>query len=90
MGFITEGALVVRTDIGKQKQHKDKVKISNKVTEQLGKIIAGDIGSAPYLSGPKLVAFYNEFGFDDGYGNGFPPCWKYSTDKIVESNGTSR
>lgn len=66
------------------------MKISNKVTEQLGKLIAGDTGSAPYLSGPKLVSFYNECGFDDVYENGFPSRWKYSTDKIVESNGTQR
>lgn len=66
------------------------MKISNKVTEQLGKLIAGDVGSAPYLSGPKLVAFYNECGFNDVYENGFPSRWIYSKDKIVESNGTSR
>lgn len=66
------------------------MKISNKVTEQLGKLIAGDIGPSPYLTGPKLVAFYNECGFDDIYGEGFPSRWRYSTDKIVESNGTPR
>ena len=63
------------------------MKISNKITEQLGKLIAGDIGSTPYLTGPKLVQFFNEFGFDDTYGEGFPSRWSYSTDKIVESNG---
>lgn len=66
------------------------MKISIKITEQLGKIIAGDTGSAPYLSGPKLVAFYNDCGFDDFYGEGFPSRWRYSTDKIIESNGTLR
>ena len=66
------------------------VRISNKVTKQLGTLIAGDTSTAPYLSGPNLVDFYNECGFDDVYGEGFPSRWKYSTDKIVESNGTSR
>jgi len=66
------------------------VKISNKVTEQLGKLIAGDTGSAPYLTGPKLVTFYNECGFEDIYAEGFPSRWRYSTDKIVKSNGTPR
>lgn len=66
------------------------MKISNKVTEPLGKLIAGDTGSAPYLSGPKLVGFYNECGFDDIYGEGFPSRWRYSTDKIIASNGTPR
>lgn len=66
------------------------MKISNKVTEPLGKLIAGDTGSAPYLSGPKLVGFYNECGFDDIYVEGFPSRWRYSTDKIIASNGTPR
>lgn len=66
------------------------MKISNKITTQLGTLIAGDTPTAPYLSGPKLVDFYNECGFDDIYGEGFPSRWKYSTDKIVESNGTPR
>jgi hypothetical protein len=66
------------------------VKISNKITKQLGTLIAGDTPKAPYLSGPKLVDFYNECGFDDVYGEGFPSRWKYSTEKIVESNGTPR
>ena len=66
------------------------MKISNKITKQLGTLIAGDTPTAPYLSGPKLVDFYNECGFDDIYGKGFPSRCKYSTDKIVESNGTPR
>ena len=66
------------------------MKISNKVTESPGGLIAGDTGSAPYLSGPKLVGFYNECGFDDIYGEGFPSRWRYSTDRIIASNGTPR
>lgn len=66
------------------------MKISNKVTKQLGTLIAGDTTTAPYLTGMNLVDFYNECGFDDVYGEGFPSRWKYSTDKIVESNGTDR
>ncbi len=65
------------------------MKISNKVTKQLGTLIAGDTPTAPYLSGPKLVDFYNECGFDDVYGEGFPSRWKYSTEKIIEANGTN-
>ena len=66
------------------------MKISNKITKQLGTLIAGDTPTAPYLSGPKLVDFYNECGFDDIYAEGFPSRWKYSADKIAESNGTIR
>ena len=65
------------------------MKISNKVTKQLGTLIAGDTQTAPYLSGPNLVDFYNECGFDDVYGEGFPSRWRFSTDKIVEANGTT-
>lgn len=66
------------------------MKISNKITEQIGKLIAGDTGSAPYLTGPQLVKFYNDCGFDDQYREGFPSRWRYSTDKIVSCNGTPR
>lgn len=66
------------------------MKISNKITEILGKHIAGDTGLAPYLSGPQLVDFYNECGFEDVYGQGFPSRWRYSADKIIESNGSLR
>ena len=48
------------------------MKISNKVVEPLGRLIAGDTGTAPYKPGPELVQFYNECGFDDVYGEGFP------------------
>lgn len=64
--------------------------ISNKVTKQIGTLIAGDALNTPYMSGPKLVDFYNECGFEDIYGEGFPSRWKYSMDKIVQSNGSSR
>lgn len=63
------------------------MKISNKITKQLGTFITGDTGIAPYLTGTQLVDFYNECGYDDVYGEGFPSRWKYSTDKIIESNG---
>lgn len=66
------------------------MKISNKITKQLGTLIAGDTPTAPYLTGPNLVDFYNECGFDDVYGDGFPSRWKYSTEKIIQSNGTNR
>lgn len=66
------------------------MKISNKVTKQLGTLIAGDTPTAPYLTGPNLVDFYNECGFDDTYGEGFPSRWKYSTEKVIEANGTNR
>lgn len=64
------------------------MKISNKVIEQLGRLIAGDTGVAPYRTGPELVQFYNECGFDDVYGEGFPSRWRYSSDRIGTANGS--
>ena len=31
-----------------------------------------------YRSGPKLVEFFNAFGFNDTYGEGFPSRWWYT------------
>lgn len=62
------------------------MKISKKIIKSLGKLIAGDTGIAPYMSGPELVDFYNEYDFDDEYGQGFPSRWVYSTEKINDSN----
>jgi len=62
------------------------MKISKKIAKALGTLITGDTGIAPYLTGADLVDFYNEFGFDDEYGQGFPSRWMYSMEKILESN----
>lgn len=53
----------------------------------LGKMITGDGGLAPYRSGPQLVRFFNEFGFNDVYGQGFPSRWYYAEEKIRAING---
>lgn len=66
------------------------MKISNKITKPLGQLIAGDTGIAPYMSGPNLVDFYNEYDFDDKYGQGFPSRWVYSMEKIIQSNDTPK
>ena len=66
------------------------MKISNKITNALGKLIAGDTSIAPYMSGPILVDFYNSLGFDDEYGQGFPSRWIYSSEKIALSNNSKQ
>ncbi|MBD3584032.1 abortive infection family protein [Flavobacterium selenitireducens] len=66
------------------------MKISNKITKQLGTLIAGDRGPTPYLTGSDLVDFFNECGADDIYGEGFPTRWRYATEKIIESNGSDQ
>lgn len=41
-----------------------------------------------YRSGPKLVQFFNELGFNDSYGQGFPSRWLYTDNKLEKINGT--
>lgn len=41
-----------------------------------------------YRSGPKLVAFFNELGFRDEYGQGFPSRWIYTQNNLLKINGT--
>lgn len=59
--------------------------ISQKTIEKLRKLINED---TEYRSGPKLVAFFNQYGFRDVYGNGFPSRWMYTEEKIRALNGT--
>ncbi len=39
-------------------------------------------------SGPKLVSFFNELGFNDTYGQGFPSRWVYTDERLGKINGT--
>ena len=41
-----------------------------------------------YRSGPKLISFFNQFGFEDTYGQGFPSRWKFTDDRLALLNGT--
>ena len=43
-----------------------------------------------YRSGPKLVSFFNDLGFNDSYsyGQGFPSRWMYTDEKLTQINGT--
>ena len=42
-----------------------------------------------YRSGPKLVAFFNDLGFNDSYEQGFPSRWVYTDNKLSRINGTA-
>ena len=71
-------------------------KLSKRTISALQRVITGDkldtnAGPlAPYLSGPKLVDFFNEYGFNDSYGQGFPSRWAYAEAKLEEINGTAQ
>lgn len=47
------------------------MQLSSKTLEKLREIINGD-GTSDYRSGSMLVKFFNELGFKDVYGRGFP------------------
>lgn len=71
------------------------MELTNPSLEALQKIITGDSLSnggaiAPYRSGPELVNFFNQFGAEDTYGQGFPSRWKYAQDHLEKRNGTPK
>lgn len=63
------------------------MELSTKTLEKLREIINAD-DTPDYRSGPKLVKFFNELGFKDSYGNGFPSRWVYTDEKLKKINGT--
>ena len=64
------------------------MKISERSIKRLGEIITGDKLLSPYRSGPQLVSFFNEFGTDHVYGQGFPSRWVFAEECIRGFNGT--
>ena len=62
----------VRAQAGGNDGH---MKISERTIKRLGEIITGNKSLSPYRSGPKLVSFFNDFGTNHTYGDGFP--WVY-------------
>ncbi len=41
-----------------------------------------------YRSGPKLVQFFNDLGFNESYGQGFPSRWVFTDERLAKINGT--
>lgn len=64
------------------------MKLSNKSIEVLEQILDGNSDLTPYKSGPELVDFFEDYGFDDEYGQGFPSRWYYTQENLKELNGT--
>jgi len=64
------------------------MKISERTINRLGEIVTGDKPVSPYRSGPMLVDFFNEFGTNHTYGQGFPSRWTLAEDCIRQFNGT--
>lgn len=66
------------------------MKITSKTLDYLKDIITGDSKKSQYLSGPELVSFFNNFGFKDEYGQGFPSRWLYCKEKLLVLNKQDR
>ena len=62
--------------------------ISPKSILPLARFLTGDIDQTPYLSGPKLIDLFNQYGFDDKYGEKFPSRWLYVEEKLKDINNT--
>lgn len=64
------------------------MKISEHTLNHLAKAVCGDSGYTPYIKGYELVIFFNKYGCNDTYEQGFPSRWKYTEDKLRELNDT--
>jgi hypothetical protein len=64
------------------------MKISERTVKRLAEIITGDKRVSPYRSGPQLVGFFNEFGTNHTYAQGFPTRWVFVEDCIRQFNDT--
>ena len=59
--------------------------LGKKTLEKLRELINEE---TEYRSGSKLVQFFNELGFNDSYGQGFPSRWMYTDSRLEIINGT--
>lgn len=59
--------------------------LSSKSLEKLRDLINEEI---EYRSGPKLVKFFNNLGFEDSYRQGFPSRWVYTDQRLEQINGS--
>ena len=68
------------------------IKVSENTLTAINVVLVGNRnneGLGFYRSGPMLVEFFNKFGFEDTYGQGFPSRHSYSLDnlKILNKDG---
>lgn len=58
------------------------MEIRKRTIRLIADTVVGDNDYSFYRSGPQLVEFFNEFGFNDTYTKGFPSRWAYAVEKI--------
>ncbi|MFF1992819.1 hypothetical protein ACFVWC_16385 [Bacillus mycoides] len=61
------------------------MELRKKTIRTIAETITGDNEISFYRTGSELVEFFNEFGFDDSYEEGFPARWKYAQDNSTKS-----
>src|SRR5690625_5265924 len=59
------------------------MEIRENTSKKMAETITGDNNISFYRSGPDLIEFFNEFGFNDTYKD-FPTRWVYADSKIKE------
>lgn len=64
------------------------MKISERTIKRLGDVITGDKKVSPYRSGPQLVRFFNDLGFNTRYGSDFGSRWAFAEQRIRDWNDT--
>lgn len=62
------------------------MKISERTIKRLGEIITGDKKLSPYRTGPQLVRFFNDLGFNTLYGKDFGSRWAFAEQRIRDWN----
>jgi|GEM_PF-2661096 hypothetical protein len=80
----------IETQVYAQAEASNSMKVCDKSVECIAISITGDNQRAPYKSGYELVKFFNQLGFDDIYGQGFPSRKQYAIDKVTELNSQGR
>ncbi len=67
------------------------MKLSDLTLNAIKQFVTGDDSPSTYMSGPKLIEFFNAFGFNDEYSHrGLPNAWsrnKYALERLKELNG---
>lgn len=63
------------------------MKLNSKSLEKLRNLINEE---SQYRSGPQLVSFFNAYGFNDQYGQGFPSRWFFTDERLNQLNGTTK
>lgn len=64
------------------------MKVSERTITAIAKIVTGDNQKGPYRSGSKLVRLFNELGYNDVYGKGFPSRISYTEERVRDLNRT--